>query len=240
MDAAIINVGDELLSGDIENTNATWLAERLTGRGVSTRRVVVLPDDLDVIAGHVREYADAFDAVIVTGGLGDTPDDVTMEAVAEAFGTDLVVDDLAMADLEETIAAIREDYPDFSVNMEREASIPDGGRPLINDDGLSPGCVVENVYVMPGIPREMKPMFESVADEFAGDVRSRAFFTETAEADLVPVLEEFRDAFDSVTMGCYPNRGEGHNQLKITGEDEGALDEAEAWVREHVAVSGDA
>jgi len=237
MEAAIINVGDELLSGDIENTNATWLCERLTDRGVAVNRIVVVPDDLNVISGHVGEYADAFDAVIVTGGLGDTPDDVTMGAVAEAFDTGLAVDDLAMADLRETIEAIREDYPDFSVNEEREASIPDGARPLINGDGLSPGCVMENVYVFPGIPREMKPMFEDVADEFAGAVRSRSFRTETAEADLVPVLEAFREEFESVTIGCYPNRGEGHNQLKITGEEEGRLDAAEAWVRENVEIS---
>ena len=93
MDVALLTVGDELLAGDTENTNATWLARQLSERGVTVTRVLVVPDDRDVIVDYVRDWAGAFDALVVTGGLGGTHDDVTMDAVAEAFDRELVAED---------------------------------------------------------------------------------------------------------------------------------------------------
>ncbi|MFC6725594.1 molybdopterin-binding protein, partial [Halobium palmae] len=81
MDVAVLTIGDELLAGDTENTNATWLARQLTGRGATVKRISVVPDDRTVIADRVREWRESFDDVIVTGGLGGTHDDVTMDAV---------------------------------------------------------------------------------------------------------------------------------------------------------------
>lgn len=240
MQATLLTVGDELLAGDVENTNATWLARQLTARGVSVERIGVVPDDVDVIADYVRRYA-AFDAVIVTGGLGGTPDDVTMDGVATAFDRSLAVDEAALDDVERTVAAYAEANPDreIDVNVERHASIPEGARLLVNADGLSPGCVLENVYVLPGIPREMKPMFESVADEFAGDVRSRTLRTPLPESEVTPTLEDAREELPEVALGSYPSRERAPNRIKITAESEAAADEAEAWLRERVAIGGD-
>ena len=100
MQAAILTVGEELLAGDTENTNGTWLAGQLTDRGVAVARILAVPDEEGVIAGAVDRYSDTFDAVVVTGGLGGTPDDVTMSAVAAAFDRPLVENDLARADVE--------------------------------------------------------------------------------------------------------------------------------------------
>lgn len=238
--ATLLTVGDELLSGDVENTNATWLARQLAARGVSVERIAVVPDEVAVIADHVRRYADGFDAVIVTGGLGGTPDDVTMDAVAAAFDRSLTADEDALADVEETVAAYAEANPDreIDVNVERHASLPAGGRPILNREGLSPGCVLENVYVLPGIPREMKPMFESVADEFAGAVRTRTLRTPLPESEVTPVLEAAREELPKVALGSYPNRGDDPNRIKITAESAAAVDEAEAWLREHLAIDG--
>jgi molybdenum cofactor synthesis domain-containing protein len=233
MDAALITVGDELLAGDTENTNATWLADELTARGVDVRRVLTLPDDEAAIADAVAEYADRYDAVLVTGGLGGTPDDLTMAAVAAAFDLPLEPNDLARADLERTLAAVADDYPDLEVDIEAEASIPAGARPLVNDAGLSPGAVVENVYVLPGIPDEMRRMFESVADEFAGAVESRTLYTEEPEANLIERLDAVRNRF-GVAVGCYPDRSAGHNRLKLRSEAAGELEEATTWLREEV------
>ncbi|WP_276260888.1 competence/damage-inducible protein A [Haloglomus litoreum] len=233
MDAALVTVGDELLAGDTENTNATWLARELTERGVAVKRVLTVPDVEGAIADAVREYADRYDAVVVTGGLGGTPDDLTMDAVAAAFDRSLEENDLARADLERTLKAITDSYPDLNVDIEAEASIPAGARPLINDAGLSPGAVVENVYVFPGIPGEMQRMFEGVADEFAGDVDSRVLYTSEPEANLIERLDAVRNRF-GVLVGCYPDRAAGHNRLKLRSEDPGKLDEATAWLREEV------
>lgn len=235
MDVALVTVGDELLAGDTENTNATWLADQLTDRGVSVRRVLVVPDDEAVIADRVRAYADAFDAVLVTGGLGGTPDDVTMDAVAEAFDRELVESEEARADVEATLRAIADDYPDIDVDIEAEASIPEGGRALLNEAGLSPGAVVENVYVFPGIPREMETMFESVEDRFTGDVVSRSFRTPTPEADLVTILTTARERFEA-DVGCYPNRDAGYNRIKITATSDEELEQASVWLRDRIKI----
>lgn len=236
MDVAIVTVGDELLSGDTEDTNATWLGSELAERGVSVARMLTVPDDLHIISDAVRQYSEAFDAVIITGGLGGTPDDMTMAAVAAAFDRPLAVSELAREDLERTLEAIAEDYPDLDVDLEAEASLPEGARPLLNEAGLSPGCVIENVYVLPGIPREMKAMFRGVAEEFSGDVETESFYTDEPEANLIERLSEARDRFD-VVVGCYPDRDAGHNRLKISGDDPDTLEAAVAWLRERVEVS---
>ena len=236
MEVALVTVGDELLAGDTENTNATWLAGQLTDRGVTVTRVLTVPDDEAVVADAVREYADAFDAVVVTGGLGRTPDDVTVEGVAAAFDRDLVEDDLARADVERTLEAIAGDYPDLEVDAAEEARLPEGARPLINRAGLSPGCVLENVYVLPGIPSEMERMFEDVAGEFAGEADSRYLYTDEPEANLIDRLDEVRERFD-VKVGCYPDREAGHNRLKLTADDEESLEAATAWLEERVSAA---
>ena len=196
MQAAILTVGEELLAGDTENTNGTWLAGQLTDRGVVVARILAVPDEESVIADAVGRYSEAFDAVVVTGGLGGTPDDVTMSAVAAAFDRPLVENELARADVERTLEAVADEYPDLEVDVAAEAAVPEGARPLVNRIGLSPGCVLENVYVLPGIPSEMERMFESVAEEFAGDVRSRALCTTEPEANLVERLEAVRSRFE--------------------------------------------
>lgn len=238
MEAALLTVGDELLAGDTENTNATWLASRLSERGVSVKRVLVLPDERSLIAEHVREYSDAFDAVIVTGGIGGTPDDVTMDAVADAFGREMVVDDRALEDIKKKLEWFENEGPDLDIdiNIEAEARIPDGARPILNSEGLAPGAVLQNVYVMPGIPSELKAMFEDVAEDFDGDTVSRFLYSTEPEANLIDDLEEVAENFD-VTAGCYPDRDAGHNRLKLTATDEDALDAATGWLMEATGAS---
>ncbi|MDR9429289.1 MAG: molybdopterin-binding protein, partial [Natronomonas sp.] len=101
MNLALVSVGDELLSGDTVNTNAAWLGERLTKRGASVERVTVVPDRVADIARIVNEHAAEYDAVIVTGGLGPTHDDLTMEAVAAAVGQPLERSEKALEWLDE-------------------------------------------------------------------------------------------------------------------------------------------
>jgi nicotinamide-nucleotide amidase len=233
MDVALLTIGDELLSGDTENTNATWLAARLTDRGATVARILVVPDDRELIARKVEEYAAAFDAAIVTGGLGGTPDDRTMDAVADAFDRPLAVNERARESVEQRLDAVREHYPDIALDVDAEASIPAGSQPLLNEPGLAPGCVIENVYVLPGIPEEMKAMFESVAEAFGGEVRSRTFYTDTPEAELIPDLSAAEERF-SVAVGCYPDREVRHNRIKLVGEDDAELNDAADWLRERI------
>jgi molybdenum cofactor synthesis domain-containing protein len=236
MQVALLTVGDELLAGDTQNTNATWLAGQLADRGATVARILVVPDDRDLIAHKVSDFVGSFDAVIVTGGLGGTPDDVTMAAVAQAFDRPLAPDDRALADVEATVETVHEEFPDIDLDHEAEASIPDGSRALLNDPGLAPGCVIETVHVLPGVPDEMKAMFASVAESFGGDVESRTFHTATPEADLVADLETAGERFD-VAVGCYPDPAVRHNRIKLTGEEPAELDRAAEWLKTRVAVT---
>ncbi|RRJ32363.1 competence/damage-inducible protein A [Halocatena pleomorpha] len=240
MDVALLTVGDELLSGDTENTNATWLASELSARGVAVKRILVVPDESDVITAFVRSFSDSFDAVIVTGGLGQTPDDVTMESVARAFEQPLEPNELAQTDIEQTVAEFERSNPDLDidVDIEDEAALPAGARALVNEPGLSPGCVMENVYVLPGIPKEMQAMFASIAAEFSGTIRRRTLYTTDPESRLIETLTDARDQFD-VSVGCYPDNQAGHNRLQLTGTDANELDRAAEWFQAHVTIDTD-
>ncbi|MXR42102.1 competence/damage-inducible protein A [Halobaculum sp. WSA2] len=228
MQVALVTVGDELLAGDTVNTNASWLAGRLTARGVAVERVTTVPDRVDDIAGVVREYRDAYDAVLVTGGVGPTHDDVTMDGVAAAVGVDLAANDEALAYLTEQGGYAADDLTEGTTHL------PAGARVIHNEVGVAPGCVIESVYVFPGVPPEMQAMFESVADEFAGDEPHTATVeTSEPESRLLDRLAEVRQRYD-VAVGSYP----GENvRVKFTSTDETLVREAADWFRERVEVS---
>lgn len=238
MEVVLITVGDELLSGDTVNTNANWLATQLSARGASVSRILSVPDECGTIAEHVTEYSEQFDAVIVTGGIGGTPDDVTMDAVADAFEREMTVPEVTLVDVQQRLADLEERLPDLDLDVdpESEAALPEGSRPLLNEEGLAPGCVLENVYVFPGIPDELEAMFEQVAGEFTGEKRSHTLYTVEPEANIVPRLEDVMATFD-VTVGCYPDREAGHNRLKVTATDDEQLDGATEWLLEHLTAS---
>jgi len=224
MRVALVTVGDELLAGDTVNTNAAWLGRQLAERGVSLERVTVLPDRIADIARAVDEQRAAFDAVIVTGGLGPTHDDRTMEAVAAAFDRGLAEDDRVFDWLaSEGYAA--EDLADGT------ASIPAGSDPIRNPEGVAPGCVIGNVYVLPGVPAEMEAMFEEIAGAFTGESRYvRTLEAAEPESALVDRLVEVEDRF-GVTVGSYPGEDV---RVKISGTDEAAVAAAAEWLRERV------
>ncbi len=238
MEVALITVGDELLAGDTVNTNANWLATQLTDRGVTVSQILSLPDDRERIAAQVRSDSERFDAVIVTGGIGGTPDDVTIEAVADAFDRELAVSAVARESVERRLETIRERIPDrdLAVDVAAEAALPAGSRPLLNEAGLAPGCVIDTVYVFPGIPDELKVMFHTVATEFAGDRRSRFLYTVEPEANIVPTLEETMERF-AVSVGCYPDREAKHNRLKLTGTEADELAAASDWLATAIGAS---
>jgi len=225
MRVALLTVGDELLSGDTVNSNAAWLGRELTDRGVDVERVTVVPDRVADIARVVNEYRAEYDAVVTTGGLGPTHDDVTMAGVAAAFGTTLGESEAARGWLAE------EGGYTFEELAEGTTHLPVAAEFLPNPEGVAPGCTIGNVYVLAGIPEEMKAMFGLVAEEFGGETR----YTETVlaaepESALIPRLAELQEEF-GVAVGSYP----GENvRLKIKGREETAVAAAAEWLRENV------
>jgi len=225
MQVAVVTVGDELLSGDTVNTNAAWLCGQLDDRGVDVERVTVVPDRVADVARVVNEYRAEYDAVIVTGGIGPTHDDVTMDGVAAAFGRDLEESAVALDWLIEEGGYAREDL------VEGTADIPAGARPLHNEVGVAPGAVIDSVYVLPGVPEEMKAMFADVLESFVGRPRHReTVHAGEPESALVGRLETLRKRYP-VSVGCYPG---DHVRVRIQGEDLDTVADAADWLRDRV------
>jgi molybdenum cofactor synthesis domain-containing protein len=198
--AVILTIGSELVSGDVVDTNGAWLARELEALGVPVRLIAAVPDDIDVIAGFVREEAARADVVLVTGGLGGTPDDVTREAIAAAFGVE-------QREVPEVAAALRARFtrnPDYAA---RWARLPAGSRPLENPLGGAPGFAIANVYVFPGLPAEMVAMFGVVADELrrARPIGSWRRSYRTRESEIVGMLAEVGERHPGVLVGSYPS-----------------------------------
>lgn len=224
MNVAVVTVGNELLAGRTTNTNATWLCEQLTERGTTVERVTTVPDRVADIARVINEYRAEYDAVVVTGGLGPTHDDVTMEGVAAALGRSLEEHETALSWLTEN-GYSRGDLVDGT------AALPTGSRALHNKEGVAPGAALEGIYVLPGVPTEMKAMFEAIAHEFTGTKTYReAVLVDEPESALLDRIDTLRDRFD-VTVGSYPGESV---RIEIESTDETTTTEAAAWLREQV------
>ncbi|APW99803.1 competence/damage-inducible protein A [Halobiforma lacisalsi AJ5] len=224
MNVAVVTVGDELLAGQTTNTNATWLCERFDRRGVDVERVTTVPDRVTDIARVVNEYRAEYDAVVVTGGVGPTHDDVTMDGVAAALGRPLEEHETALAWLEE------EGYSRSDLTA-GTADLPAGARALHNEVGVAPGAAVEGIYVLPGVPAEMRAMFESIEEEFSGtETYRKDVVADEPESALLDRIESLRERFD-VSVGSYPGESV---RIEIKGNEEPTVREAADWLRERV------
>jgi molybdenum cofactor synthesis domain-containing protein len=198
--AAVLTVGNEIVSGDVENTNASWLARKLAELGVEVKLMAALRDDIEEIAAFLRIEAPRVDVLFVTGGLGGTPDDITREAVAAGFGVECEEVPVVAAELRGRFEP--RGLGDYAA---RWASLPLGAEPLRNPLGGAPGFVLENVYVFPGLPREMEAIFDSVADRFRGEpIETWRRSYRTGEGQIVGVLEEATRLHPGVSIGSYP------------------------------------
>ena len=225
--AAILTIGNELVSGDVTNTNSSWLAKRLEELGVAVQLIAAVPDEIDRIAAFIRRESALVDLLVVTGGLGGTPDDLTREAVAAAFG----LERREATEVAERLRARFQRDPEYAA---RWAQLPEGSRPIENPLGGAPGFVVENVYVLPGLPAEMEAMFESFADEVRSGrpIASWRRRYRTTESRIVAVLEQMETQHPGVLVGSYPSFEPGGSEVEVVvkSSDPAALEAAAAWI----------
>ena len=230
--ASIVTIGNELVSGDTVNTNGSWLAARLEALGVDVLLIASLPDEEERVAALVRTQAAEADVVLVTGGLGGTPDDITREAIAAAFG----VPQEEQPEVAERLRARFRGDPDY---VTRWAQLPAGSRPLENPLGGAPGFVIGNVYVLPGLPSEMEAMFETVAAELGGGspIGSWRRTYRTTESRIVSILEAGGERYPAVKVGSYPSFGAEGSFVEVVlkSSDLAALAAAQAWFEQALA-----
>ena len=225
--ASILTIGNELVSGDVANTNASWLARRLAPLGVAVRLMAAVPDEVETVAELVRAEAPHVDFLLVTGGLGGTPDDLTREAIAAAFRVE-------QEEVPEVAADLRARFTTNPEYAARWAMLPRGSRPLGNPLGGAPGFLIENVYVLPGLPSEMEAMFESIEEEFRRGSPIQAWHRvyRTYESVIAVTLSETVERWPGVLVGSYPSFStEGSTvEVVLKSSDADALAAASSWL----------
>jgi molybdenum cofactor synthesis domain-containing protein len=200
MQAKILVVGNEILSGSTADTNSGWLAGRLTRMGIRVVEIRVIPDMEGVIVAYLQENRDWPGLIFTMGGIGPTHDDLTRAAVARGLGLELVSD----AASEEVLKA----HYGSRCNEARlkMALMPQGAGLYPGADSAAPGFRVGNVFVMAGVPEIMKRMFEAVAPGLpTSPYHSRVVYTPNSEGEIAGILDDLQRTFSEVSLGCYPS-----------------------------------
>jgi molybdenum cofactor synthesis domain-containing protein len=235
--AGVLIIGEEILSGKVEDENARYLLRELRALGVGLRRVEVIPDEVEEIATAVRTLAARFDHVFTSGGIGPTHDDVTLPAVALAFGMRLE----RRPELEILIRASM--AAEFHERDLRMADVPDGARLLYGippEPGRWPVIAVRNVYVLPGVPAIFRRKFDSVRELFrAGPIHSRALYSREGEGVIAAALDALVEEFPTVAIGSYPRLDAPDHKVKITldGRDREAVESALGQLAERLGAA---
>lgn len=225
--AAILVIGDEILSGRTRDSNMHYLAGELTRIGIDLKEVRVVADERAAIVAAVNALRRAFTHVFTSGGIGPTHDDITADAVAEAFGMPLAVRDDARA-----ILAAHYDRSglEFNAARQRMARIPEGAVLIENPISAAPGFSLENVHVMAGVPDIFKAMVASLLPRLTGGrpVLSQTLRIDRGEGVLAEPLAALAAEFADLSIGSYPfiQNGAYGSNIVVRGTDAARIDAA--------------
>jgi molybdenum cofactor synthesis domain-containing protein len=225
--AAMLVIGDEILSGRTRDSNMHHLAGQLTERGIVLREVRVVADDHAAIVAGINALRAVYDQVFTSGGIGPTHDDITSDAIAAAFGVAISHRADAMALL--TAHYQRQGLP-FNEARQRMARIPDGARLIDNPVSIAPGFSLGNVHVMAGVPKIFEAMLVGVLAGIAGGppLQSRSLHLERGEGEIARDFAALAAEYPDLSMGSYPFNinGQFGTNLVIRGTDPVRLDQA--------------
>ena len=201
--AALLVIGDEILSGRTKDKNIAYIAEYLTAVGIDLREVRVVGDEEGPIVEALNALRHRYSYVFTTGGIGPTHDDITADCVAKAFGVPIDVDPRALAILQERLRATGAEMNEARLRMTR---IPKGADLVLNKVSGAPGIWIGNVIVMAGVPTIMQAMLDEVAPKLKTGVRmlSQTLRADAREGDIGTQLGEIAKANPEVAIGSYP------------------------------------
>lgn len=229
--AAVLTVGDEVVEGRVSNENAVWICDALMQRGIWPRLVLAVPDDEETIARMLRVAWDSADVVIMSGGLGFTPDDVTRRSVARACLRAMIVD-------EDLAASLAESLPWATPEVARAlATFPEGAEARLSLCGGTPGFTVGDIHVLPGSPTEMRRMFAELPLPTVGQgIFTSTLACTTTEDQIKDLLEDFENRHHGVRLGSYPDFSGQVPQvgLVLSSRDPDELSAATAWIAQHL------
>jgi len=212
----LISIGNELLMGKVVNTNASWLADRLTRLGVAVKRIIVVGDDLEEISSCVKEVLSRKPSfIITTGGLGPTYDDKTLEGLAMALDRELAVHPEALEMVRRKYESMGEGLTEARIKMAR---IPEGSEPLHNPVGTAPAVRISYgstiIYALPGVPREMEAIFnENVSKEVSSSsgfkiAEHSIRIVGVMESALAPMISRVKEHYPGVYVKSHPKGSE--------------------------------
>ena len=205
--AALLVIGDEILSGRTQDKNVGQVAVWLNEQGIRLAEVRIVPDDQARIAAAVNELRLAYDYLFTTGGIGPTHDDITVDSIAAAFGVEVIVHPEARRILEAYYAS-RGGLTDARLRMAR---VPEGAELLPNRLSGAPGVKMGNVYILAGVPSIAANMLEALDGHLEGGrpMISLTVGAYAAESDVADILRQTEAAHPGVTIGSYPFMREG-------------------------------
>jgi len=211
-DCGMVVVGNEILSGKVHDTNSYFAARELRKIGVALKRVVVVPDELQPIADEVSHCARNFEFVITSGGVGPTHDDITIEAVALAFGRPIVIHP-------ELERVIRLHFSERLATGMKMAEVPEGAVLNAGGDLRFPTVQLENVYILPGIPQIFEVKLLALLGRFATDpYYIRTIYTSAGEGTIAEYLNTCLRSYPELLLGSYPRIGDPEYRVKLTLE----------------------
>jgi molybdenum cofactor synthesis domain-containing protein len=221
--AGIILIGNEILSGKIQDANAAYLCRELRSLGVDVRRITVIPDEVALIADEVAAFSREFDVVFTSGGVGPTHDDVTMEGVARAMGVPVV--------RHPALASLLARYYKDRINAAhlRMAEVPEGAELVSGESLRFPTILMRNVYILPGVPEIFRQKFDALRERFRDQpIHLKNVFVRIGEGTLAEHLNGLLGAFPLLLLGSYPEFSNPEYQVKVTLEsrDRGYLEQA--------------
>lgn len=225
--AAMLVIGDEILSGRTRDANMHHLAQELTKVGIDLREVRIVSDDREAIVSALTDLRERYGTVITSGGIGPTHDDITADCVAEAFGVHIDVRDDARDMLE---AYYTSSGKKFNDSRKRMARIPDGATLIENPVSVAPGFSIGNVHVMAGVPTVFQAMVASVIPTLTGGapILSQTLRVDRGEGDIAGPLAQIAQEFPNLSFGSYPFQQNGAygSNVVVRGTDGGQLDHA--------------
>lgn len=230
--AAMLVIGDEILSGRTRDANMHHLAGRLTDHGIDLKEVRVVSDDRGAIVAAVRALSAAYDHVFTSGGIGPTHDDITAESIAAAFDVPISVRADARAILQAYYHAAGLELNEARLRMAR---VPDGAVIIENPVSGAPGFTMGNVHVMAGVPKIFETMVAGVLPTIAGGapVQSQTLRVMLGEGTVAAPLGELAERYPDLSIGSYPFQQDGifGTHLVLRGTDEARLSAAMAELR---------
>ena len=227
--AAMLVIGDEILSGRTRDANMHYLAGQLTQAGIDLKEVRVVSDDAPAIVAAVKALSAAYDTVFTSGGIGPTHDDITADCIAAAFDDHIDVRDDARALLQ---AHYDRSGQELNAARLRMARIPDSATLIDNPVSTAPGFTVQNVHVMAGVPSVFQAMVASVLPTLTGGapLLSRTLRVDRGEGDIAGPLGQFAQTYVDLSVGSYPFQKDGKygSNVVVRGADAARLDGAMA------------